>query len=330
MRRSQGRAAAHRPAATRRGRRRPPKPSHGATTSSTNPDPPTNHEGPAMARPGTPPRQRTLPFMAAATATVLILATTTACTSSAAAPPATPATSTPASTPAPEPTTAREHLLAHADQITAVPADAHPGPYTHTHIQLWARATRSVIPFDIRTWRHPDGSATVHERRLPDRPGLTVMPDGSDRDNLAAAPARIDTRPAGTVRPAVAEPIATDPAGLLRQLHTISPARGGPTRLLTAVGDLARDHYLDHPQRVALLHVLADIPGIEYQSAVTDIAGRTGIRVQVSDSDGTTALIIDPRTGELLALTETVTTNPPGLWQYLLIVARDRVDRIPD
>ncbi|MEV7230946.1 hypothetical protein AB0M79_28595 [Polymorphospora sp. NPDC051019] len=156
------------------------------------------------------------------------------------------------------------------------------------------------------------------------------MPDGSDRDNLAAAPVRIDTRPASQVPAAAAEPIAPDPAGLLHQLHTTSPPRGGPTRLLTAVGDLARDHYLDHPQRAAVLHILADIPGIEYQPAATDIAGRTGIRVQVSDSHGTTALIINPGTGELLALTETVTTNPPGLWQYLLIVTRDRVDRIPD
>ncbi|MEU7981406.1 hypothetical protein AB0B63_23125 [Micromonospora sp. NPDC049081] len=237
------------------------------------------------------------------------------------------------STPTNEPRTAQDRLRLLADAITPVAADAEPGPHTYLHVQSWSRATTVVSRWDIRRWSQPDGSGRVIERRLPDRENLTRLPDGSDRDALAAAPVVSDETYArgGLVRPG-SEPIPGDRAGLQQQLGTISPPENGPGSVITGVVSLNNEHYLGHQQRQVILLILADLPGITIDTTAADIAGRTGIAVSLNRDGSTKRLIIRPTSGELLAFQETFNTCPargkpcprPGLFDYRLYLERSR------
>ncbi|WKU07074.1 hypothetical protein [Micromonospora sp. HUAS LYJ1] len=266
----------------------------------------------------------------------LILAVTvpTACTPIRTSTPSADVTVQPSASPTPtnEPQTAQDRLRLLADAITPVTADAEPDPHTYLHIQSWSRATTVVSRWDIRRWSQPDGAGRVIERRLPDRGNLTRLPDGSDRDALAAAPVVSDeTYARGSLARPGSEPIPSDRAGLQQHLGTISPPENGPDSIITAVVSLNNEHYLGHRQRQTILLILADLPGITTTTA-TDIAGRTGTAVSLNHDGSTKRLIIHPTSGELLAFQETFNTcrparsKPcprPGLFDYRLYLERN-------
>ncbi|WKU03779.1 hypothetical protein [Micromonospora sp. HUAS LYJ1] len=275
-------------------------------------------------------RQRT-------THALIIALTLTMPTACAAVRPPTPPTDIAARPPAPptpttEPRTAGDQLRLLADAITPVTADAEHSPHTYLHVQSWSRATTVVSRRDIRRWNQPDGSGRIIERQLPDRGDLTRLPNGTDRNALAAAPVVSDRTygHGGLVRPG-SEPVPGDRAGLQQHLGTISPPENGPGSTITAVVSLNNEHYLGHHQRQTILLILADLPGITTTTA-TDIAGRTGIAVSLNHDGTTKRLIIHPTSGELLAFQETFNTcrptrsKPcprPGLFDYRLYLERN-------
>lgn len=222
------------------------------------------------------------------------------------------------------PTTPGDQLRALADSITAVPADAHPGPYFYIHTQQWARVSTDVARRETQQWRHRNGSARIIERQLPDRGDLTKLPNGEDRAQLAAAPPTVENYGPGRLPPAVQEPISTDTTGLEEQLYTISPRENGPSSIIVGIVSLNDYHYLGREQRAAILRVLATIPAITYEPNAMDIADHKGILVSLDLGQSTKRLTFNQQTGELLAYQETFNTDPPGLFEYRLYLKHDR------
>ncbi|MGI5151433.1 CU044_5270 family protein [Plantactinospora sp. CA-294935] len=219
---------------------------------------------------------------------------------------------------APTPVTARDRLPALAARLAATPDDAHRGPYTYVHTHQWARAGNVLARVESEQWRHPNGSGLIVERRLPDRAGLTGRPGAKDLAAFRRADATGEEYLPGRLAPELPEPIPSEPGALAAQLLTIVPPQSGPNALVTAVANIHRAHYLDQRQRAAVLRVLAPIPRLRYDGDVTDIAGRSGFAVTVTNGGSTTTLVFDHDTGALLAYQETVNTQPPSLFQYQL------------
>jgi hypothetical protein len=242
-----------------------------------------------------------------------ILATRTRTGSSPAATPA-PAESTMATAEAPTvavtaPTgvlreqAARAYLDAVAGQVLAVPTDTAPGPYFYVRTEVWARAENSLFGFDTQRWRAADGSGLTRKRGAPGPDSLKRLPEEADRARLAAAPLKQEEHQPDGLRPVVAEPIAEDPTVLGQQLRAHVPPQAGPARLLAGIADMADTHYLNQQQRVAVLRLLARIPGIQVE-ARTDLTGRAGVAVCVTTPESTATLLVDLTTGRLLAYDE--------------------------
>ena len=128
---------------------------------------------------------------------------------------------------------------------------------------------------------------------------------------------------------------STDPGRLAEQLgeHHSSAPGDAALAVLSALADLNHAHTPGRDVRAAALRVLAGTDGLTYHGAVTDRAGRHGIAVAASSSDGITRklLIIDPRTGDLLAAERTALRDPgalgitePTVLTYQLFLARTR------
>ncbi|SCG38688.1 hypothetical protein [Micromonospora coxensis] len=219
-----------------------------------------------------------------------------------------------------------QRLMALARGIGATPADGTTDlPYTYLHTQSWTRATNAITRTDLRRWRRDaDGSGHEITRRLPDLPGLDHQPGRDEQTLFAQAPERPTRYLANELRPYLSDPLpseATALAGALapRELAT-EPAY--PRLLANGVVGLATGQYLNREQRAASLRVLANIPGIAYLGESTDLAGRTGLIFAVTADGSTSQLLVDPRSGDILAAQERVTGHRPGLFSYVLILAR--------
>ncbi|KXK62140.1 hypothetical protein AWW66_09885 [Micromonospora rosaria] len=278
---------------------------------------------PTVLRPAAPRRPPRLGrAVAGCTAGAVILTAATACST-----PAGPESTRPHHSGAPTPsavattpaTKASDHpLLRLADRLTATPDDTHPGPYSYLHTWQWARATTVLARTETQRWRHPDGSGLTIDRRAPDRPLLTGLPDPTELTIFdQTTPTRQKHMP-GQLPPALPEPIPTDPATLSDRIRATAPPEAGPTVLLTAAVSINRAHYLDHHQRATLLRVLATIPTLRHDPDAADITGRPGTAVSLTAGASTTTLTFDHTTGALLAHQETLTTTPTSLFQYEL------------
>ncbi|WP_334609869.1 hypothetical protein [Micromonospora sp. CPCC 205546] len=222
--------------------------------------------------------------------------------------------------------TAQQRLTALATSVTATPADhTTDQPYTYLHLQMWNRATNAITRTDLRRWRRSaDNSGREITRRLPDMLGVDHRPDPDERELFAHAPQKTTQYGQGALRHYLPEPPPTDPTTLA---HALAPPilanePAYPLLLASGVVGLATSQYLNQEQRTATLRVLASIPTITYQGETTDIAGRTGLAFAVTADGSTWQLIIDGRTGELLAAHERVTGKRPGLFSYVLILER--------
>nr|WP_243706501.1 hypothetical protein [Micromonospora sp. KC721] len=216
--------------------------------------------------------------------------------------------------------------------MRAVPADNSTGPYTYLHTQTWARATTTITRTDLRRWRHPDGSGQEITRRLPDLPAVDHQPKPAERALFARAQKTIIRHLAGDLHPYLPEPPPVDPAALAGLLAPpeLSDEPAYPRLLVGGVVGLATSQYLHHEQRAACLRVLAIIPTIAYQGETKDIAGRPGLAFAVTADGSTSTIVIDARTGELLAAHERVTGPRPGLFAYVLVVERGRTASVGD
>jgi hypothetical protein len=301
----------------------------------TTPTPPEPPSVPATPPPA--PDRRLLRTALIATAVLALAAPAAVLAAARTAPPrqatvqparTTPVTSAPAATAtsvsAPTP---QQWLLSLADQIAAVPQDAHTGRVDYTHVQLWARATDVVARFDTEKWWAADGSGRVRERRLRDRPDLTRPPSSDEHRQLLTGPAGVQDYRPGRLPPEVKLPIATGVQALQAQFDTISPPAAGPLSTATAISNINRTHYLNRANRADTLRVLATVATLEFRGPSTDVAGRTGLTWAIDTGGGTELLTFDPRTGELLVHQSLLDTQPAGLFSYELFLHRDRVDQ---
>ncbi|MFI0796957.1 CU044_5270 family protein [Micromonospora rubida] len=230
--------------------------------------------------------------------------------------------------------TPRQRLMALADTVAAVPADATTDlPYTYLHTQTWARASTVIARIDQRRWCAADGSGREITRRLPDLPGVDRQPQPTDRQLFAQAAETLTWHPVSDLQPYLANP-PTDPVALTAALTTGIPIGDPvyPRVLASGVVGLSISQYLPRQQRATALRVLAGIPGIAYQGKSRDLAGRAGLAFTVTTEESppsTSTLVVDPHTGELLAAHERVTGRRPGLFSYVLILERGHTNVAP-
>jgi hypothetical protein len=220
----------------------------------------------------------------------------------------------------------RQEILNLADQITAVPADHHIGPYTYLHVQSWTRLPDNTIGrVDTELWHHANGTARMVTRRLSSWPQGHPGPDGSDRADFTT------TRPQTYGYPAypgqlllTPETVSTDPDQLTTQLIALHGETPTPDNLLFEILDIQYDTYLGRDQRAAVLRLIAVLPGVVDEGGSTDIAGRRGITFRFTDTGATTWLTVNPITGELLSYRRTFNDTKSTFFTYKLLLSRDR------
>ncbi|MEU9407623.1 hypothetical protein AB0E08_18355 [Streptomyces sp. NPDC048281] len=103
--------------------------------------------------------------------------------------------------------------------------------------------------------------------------------------------------------------LATNPAQLLRQIETTTKASADQDEDAGTLGFVQATTLLANapagPQlRSGLFRALADLKGVTVVGTVKDSAGRTGTELAYRGGVGTTKVVIAPKTGTLLELTE--------------------------
>jgi hypothetical protein len=206
--------------------------------------------------------------------------------------------------------------------------------------QLAAAAARSDLSgrlggrhatWDLTTRVH--GAAPVRSTVVPLEVSLEVGADGSWHRTSAygppvagdvnaadlPAPGEIESEevfPPDRVPRIFPEQLAQDETGLREQLEAAHPIdRLGTAELLVALTDLAKEQTPSPATRAALLSLLAEPADVRALGSMTDRDGREG-RAFAVDSDMTGlptryVIIVDPRTGAVLA-SEQVLTERPG------------------
>ncbi|MFF0467553.1 hypothetical protein ACFYPX_09040 [Micromonospora zamorensis] len=222
--------------------------------------------------------------------------------------------------------TPQQRLMALAANIGGTPDDdtSHL-PYTYLHVQTWARSTNAITRTDLQRWRrNADGSGQEAIRKLPDLSGVNHRPRPEERHLLARSRKTVTRHARGGLHPHLPEPLPTDPATLTGLLASreLAAEPGYPRMLVHGVVGLAVSQYLSRDQRAACLRALADVRGITYEGGARDVAGRAGLAFKVAAGGSTSTLIVDARTGELLAAEEQVAGVRPGLFSYYLVLER--------
>jgi hypothetical protein len=240
---------------------------------------------------------------------------------------------------------ASEHLLSMAAKVSSVP-DEHGGPVTFVRTRAWAldmassrdEAVTAVVPYEQELWRGPDKSALVRRTWLPPQFAnerarrdwertVGQTPDGAEEV------ARYGPGERPTVTP---EPPSGDLAELTSQLYSHQPRANGAKSAIRAVADIYRDWVLPAPVRAQVLRFLAAEAELRYRGRVTDRAGREGVAVTVDSNGETDMLIIDPRTGAVLAYENIITSSGrlpvevPAVFSYVLILDSHNVAAMPD
>ncbi|MFF6999898.1 CU044_5270 family protein [Streptomyces sp. NPDC008313] len=192
-----------------------------------------------------------------------------------------------------------------------------------THVQSWSlgmgpgsRPPVTLPEERIVRWR-ADGSHTelvvATDPRHPGRPVITDSGDGSPRTvDDGQVLSRHTYPPSWSDAPPMARP-PHDARGLRAYLEEIG-TRGqdlDTPALLDAVAGLLGHWTLGSRESVALVRVLADVPGLRPVGEVTDRLGRAGQAYVYEDAAhaSRTMLVLDPATGAVLGLEETVTED---------------------
>lgn len=285
-------------------------------------------------------RRRWLAPIAAATALLLIVAAT-GLASIGGPQPADPG-------PLNEPTVgsaAAGPLIAMADLLTATPADATTGVYSHMVIEHWSRADDQIIGFLDTFWRNDnDGATNIQQRRTPPYPArnfdLAKIGVPGSFNPYAATATTYGAAEGNSFIEMFGEPPSPNPDRLTRQIDSINggqpltapcpPTCGRtiePHVFLDAVISLHRDTYLNRETRAAVLRSVAVLPGLDYLGPVEDRAGRQGIGVAMTYQGVRFTLLFDRDTGVLLASERAV----PGfvLDDYSLYHQFERRDSLP-
>ena len=186
-------------------------------------------------------------------------------------------------------------------------------------------------------WRAADGSGRVRVVR-----GVPTYPDEVSRSFYAQHPgmrpeAGTETNDLSPGDFSVVPLPAPDPAAMDQALY--SPRENGPSQALVGVADLNRQRVLDSAHRAAVLRFLADTDGVTCRGEQTDPAGRTGIAVSADrgrvpqrspGNQGREYLLVDPRTGEMLAsgVDDATATGAGAVTWSTVYLERGRTDAL--
>jgi hypothetical protein len=233
----------------------------------------------------------------------------------------------PAITPSRSPArpTARGMLLDLERHVHRLPEAATTGRYAHTHLKVWSLET---TPGD---WLDPQTYDDEHLWWASDMSGLSIRtaiangrPGAREVIEYAAGKLRVIPGP------------SDDPDKLRRQLAR-QPPELGPAGQLRAIADFYAFHPLTVAQRAAILRVLADTDGLEYDQTRP---GPTGGDVSVSTTTGGShsrvdrdRLFFNTATGALVGHEMLEVRRPDGTasgvaTSYTQYVAQTRTDRL--
>jgi hypothetical protein len=208
---------------------------------------------------------------------------------------------------APAPPSGRDVLLQLATAAARQPASRATArtPYAYVKWQEWrlaaqiggASAPSRVLPAVTQSWRRPDGAGRILT--------ITRKVNGSTVDDATIG--------AGHPLPA----LSASETVLARGLALGSPISGASARQFVEVTAVAESQPIPPTVEVAILRLLAGIPGLVNSGTVVDRDGRAGVAVSLdSGYAGATiryTLIFDPRAGKLLEADQTLTGNPGKL-----------------
>ncbi|MFG3421260.1 hypothetical protein [Micromonospora sp. NPDC048063] len=197
------------------------------------------------------------------------------------------------------------------------------GPYTFVCLRAWSPKDLAPGTDDPRTYRDEQ---LWWNSRLAGRRIVTPVIDG--RRSTDPSVVRYGEGDLTEVPP---RPSA-DPADLreqfAQQLGALPPEQRDAAGTLQVVARLNRYHQLGAAERSALLHHLADTPGIEARGAYPDRAGRPGLAFSADDRHGRReTLLFDPGSGELLSH-ETTRVADDAVLGHQLFLRRGRTDTV--
>jgi hypothetical protein len=206
-----------------------------------------------------------------------------------------------------------------ADALRRIAERAEPqsGPvsdrYEYLSIQswdLWTRvsgkqASSQIVVNERKSWRGSDGSGAVI---------TNYEPYGSaDAENGPPNDAQRQDFGAGQFPAMWRDTPPLDAASLKAWLKVGHPASNGPAETIVAVTDLARERVLSPNIEANLLRIVADLPGLSYDGAVTDRAGRHGEAFSITSAYSGLptryTLIVAPETGKLLGYEKMLTSS---------------------
>lgn len=230
----------------------------------------------------------------------------------------------------PEPGSASMVLRAMADRVQQHPeANRQEDSYQHFMSDRWSLNTRVngtnvtsiVLPTHVELWLAPDGSATTkirydlphfnnaHQRAAWERQGSP----GKDAGGTTA-----HYRPGKYARTwSNAGPPPRELSEFAKWLKIGHPQQNGPSETLVAWEDLSRELVPDSVTRANLLRVVSNLPGLVYDGHVIDRSGRPGLAFSITDDRNGLptrhVVVVDPKTGVLLAHEDILTTTPGKL-----------------
>lgn len=263
--------------------------------------------------------------IAVTVATIALATVTTVVLVRPAAPAYAAATPQPLTLPAISPSQPASSVLAGLLRQADVTQDPQVGPNTHITTVGWALTTRingrqvrsAVIPEERDLWINADGSGRETTRYLPPvfdsaaqrQRWLDEGSPGADTSRHITHYSHFDSM--------WKQPAPTEPTAMKRWLAIGHPISNGPAETLVAINDLAGERVLDPRQQAAVLHVLADLPGLRYDGITTDRGNRRGLAFSVDSSYAGLptryTVVLDPGTGALLDYEETLTTRAGAL-----------------
>jgi hypothetical protein len=163
---------------------------------------------------------------------------------------------------------------------------------TSTDSDVGGGETKTVVLTSLReTWIATNGSGLILERPLGPGPGYSK---------------RIPAGP-GELRFPSLDQLPTEPGALLDAI--IGPGfldqPDNDFEILSGIGALLRDAYVDPPHREALFLIVQGIEGVDVVERYRDPLGRLGTAVSLRDGARSVTLVFEPRTSRLLEEGET-------------------------
>ncbi|MER5332901.1 hypothetical protein [Micromonospora sp. NPDC002717] len=197
------------------------------------------------------------------------------------------------------------------------------GAYAFVCLRVWSPADLVAGTDDLRSYRD---EWLAWNSRLAGRRTVTPVTDG--RRSPDPSVIRYGEGDLTEIPP---RPSA-DPADLrdqlAQELAALPPEQRGAAGTLQAIARLNRYHPLGPAERSALLHQLADTPGIAERGAYPDRAGRPGLAFSADDRQGRReTLLFDPGSGELLSH-ETTRVADSVVLGHQVFLSRGRTDTV--